>query len=141
MADFTYGPVEFMLIGFAGSRPGPEVVGAILNLIESDTAKLLDMVFASRSSDGELTVLELEEVADDFGLAGLEIDELGLAGEDDIDEFADQIEPGTSAALLVVEHVWAREFAAALYRAGGQVLYSQRIPAPAVNELVGSLGD
>jgi hypothetical protein len=32
--------------------------------------------------------------------------------------------------------VWAREFAETLYRAGGQVLQTERIPAPVVNELV-----
>ncbi|HEV7957215.1 MAG TPA: DUF6325 family protein [Marisediminicola sp.] len=136
MADFEYGPVELYLIGFSGERPGQDVVDAILKLVDSDTVRLLDLLFVSRDQDGEVTVLELEEIADQFGLTGLEVVELGLAGEEDVDDLADAIEPGTSAALLVVEHVWAREFAETLYRAGGQVLQTERIPAPVVNELV-----
>ncbi len=136
MADFEYGPVEILLIGFAGERPGPDVTGAIRDLLQSDTVRLLDLLFVTRSVAGDLVVLELEEVADEFGLVGLEVDEIGLAGEEDVDDLADEIAPGTSAALLVVEHAWARNFAQALYRAGGQVLRSERIPAPVVNEMV-----
>jgi uncharacterized membrane protein len=135
-AHLQHGPVEFFLIGFDGERPGPEVVDAILDLVRSDTLKLLDLVFATRSPDGELTVIEIEDVADDWGLTGLDGDELGLAGEEDITELADVIEPGTSAALLIVEHLWARRFADALYRAGGQVLLTQRIAAPDVDDLI-----
>jgi uncharacterized membrane protein len=136
VADFEYGPVELFLLGFDGERPGPNVVNAILDLVQSETVKLLDLLFVTRSQDGGLRVFELEEIADEYGLAGLEVDELGLAGEEDVDDLADAIEPGTSAALLVVEHLWARNFAEALYRAGGRVLQTERIPAPVVNELV-----
>jgi len=139
MADFEYGPVELFLIGFSGERPGREVVDAIDALVRSGTVNLLDLVFATRSKDGEVTVVELDEVADEYGLTGLEAIELGLAGEEDIAELAEAIEPGTSAALLVVEHAWARSFAQALDRAGGRVLQTERIPAPDVNELISAL--
>ena len=141
MAEFEYGPVEIFLIGFDGERPGPDVVNAIIELLESNTVTMLDLVFARRSKDGELTVFELEEIADEFGFVGIEAAELGLAGEDDIDELAEAIEPGTSAALLVVEHLWARNFAQALYTAGGRVLETVRIPAPVVNEMVAATNE
>ena len=141
MADFEYGPVEIFVIGFDGERPGPDVVDAILRLIEEDTVRLLDLLFVSRAEGGDLRVLELEEIADEYGLEGLDVVELGLAGSDDVDDIAAGIEPGTSAALLVVEHVWAREFAEALYRAGGRVLQTERIPAPVVNEMVAATSE
>lgn len=137
--EFRYGPVEVYLIGFSGERPGREVVDAILDLIESGSVRLLDLLFVSRSSAGELTVLELEEIVDKYGLEGLEIIELGLAGEDDINDLAAAIEPETSAVVLVVEHVWARKFAETLFRAGGRVLQTERIPAPVVNEVVAAV--
>lgn len=135
-ADFGYGPVEVFLIGFDGERPGREIVDAILDLIRSGSVRLLDLLFVSRARDGELTVLELEEIADQIGLTGLEVVELGLAGEEDVEDLADVITPGTSAALLVVEHLWARRFAETLYRAGGTVLQTERIPAPIINDMV-----
>jgi Family of unknown function (DUF6325) len=136
MADFEYGPVELFLIGFAGERPGPDVVAAILEVAESGSARLLDLVFVTKSLEGDVVALELEEIADDLGLVGLEVEQLGLAGEGDVEDFAEAVAPGTSAAVLVIEHVWARNFAQALYRAGGSVLLSERIPAPVINELV-----
>jgi Family of unknown function (DUF6325) len=139
MAEFEYGPVEFYLIGFSGDRPGPAVLDAIVDLVRADTLRLLDLLFVARSQDDEVRVLELETVAEDFGLSDLQVSEPGLAGEEDINELADAIPPGTSAAVLVVEHLWARSFAETLYNAGGQVLRTQFIPAPVVNALVGAM--
>jgi Family of unknown function (DUF6325) len=139
MAEFEYGPVEFYLIGFSGDRPGPAVLDAIVDLVRADTLRLLDLLFVARSQDDEVRVLELEAVAEDYGLGDLQVSEPGLAGEEDINELADAIPPGTSAAVLVVEHLWARSFAETLYNAGGQVLRTQFIPAPVVNALVGAM--
>ena len=52
----------------------------------------------------------------------------GLLGEDDRADAAGALEPGTSAALLVYENVWAAPFAAAVRRSGGQLVASGRIP-------------
>lgn len=139
MAEFEFGPVEFYLIGFSGDRPGPAVLDAIVDLVRADTLRLLDLLFVARSQDNEVRVLELESVADDYGLGDLQVSEPGLAGEEDINELADAIPPGTSAAVLVVEHLWARSFAETLYNAGGLVLRTQFIPAPVVNALVGAM--
>ncbi|WP_243399895.1 DUF6325 family protein [Arthrobacter glacialis] len=76
-ANFKYGSVEVCLIGFAGERPGTEVVDAILDLVQAGSVRLLDLLFVSRSRDGDLRVLEREEIADAYGLAGLEVVELG----------------------------------------------------------------
>lgn len=136
MTDFEYGPVEVYLIGFAGERPGREVVDAVVDLVRGDAVALLDLVFVSKSLQGDVTVVEADEVADGYGLDGLDPAEPGLAGQEDIDELAEAIEPGTSAVTLVVEHRWARAFAEALHRADGLVLRTERIPAPVVNRLV-----
>lgn len=138
-ASFEYGPVEIYLIGFDRERPGPDVVTALRELIQSGSVRLLDLLFVSRSPDGELRILELEETVDHLGLEGIEILELGLAGEEDVEDLAIGVAPGTSAALLVVEHVSVRNFAEALYRAGGSVLQMERIPAPVVNEMVAAV--
>ena len=135
-ARFEYGPVEIYLIGFDRERPGPQVVSALSDLIRSGSVRLLDVLFVTRSEEGELTVLEAEEVEGQFGLDGIEVLEVGLAGEEDVDDLAVVVEPGPTAALLVVEHASVRRFAEALYRAGGSVLHMDRIPAPVVNEMV-----
>ncbi|WP_344058468.1 DUF6325 family protein [Microbacterium pumilum] len=131
MTTFDYGPIEFYAIGFDGDRPGPEILQAIDDLVASGTVNVLDLVFATRSEDGELTVLELSDTVDDAEVPSLDL--VGLASDDDIAELTDGVAPGTSAAILVVELLWAKAFASALFDAGGVVLAREGIPAPIVN--------
>jgi hypothetical protein len=56
----------------------------------------------------------------------------GVLGDEDIEEAAAALEPGTSAALLVYENRWAGPFASAVRRSGGQLVATGRIPVQAV---------
>jgi NAD(P)-dependent dehydrogenase (short-subunit alcohol dehydrogenase family) len=56
----------------------------------------------------------------------------GLLGDDDVQEAAKALEPGTSAALLVYENCWAAPFAKAVRESGGQLVANGRIPVQAV---------
>lgn len=131
MTTFDYGPIELYAIGFDGDRPGPAILQAVDDLVASGTVNVLDLVFVTRSLDGELSILELSDTSDDAGVPALDL--AGLAGEDDIAALAEGVTPGSSAAVLVVELLWAKAFAGALYDAGGAVLAREGIPAPVVN--------
>jgi hypothetical protein len=131
MTTFDYGPIDFYAIGFTGDRPGPGVLQAIDDLVTAGTVNLLDLVFARRDLDGELEVLELSDTLDDGDVPSLDL--AGLAHEEDIEVLAASVPPGASAAILVVELLWAKAFAAALFDAGGFVVGRQGIPAPLVN--------
>lgn len=136
MEQFTYGPVEILLISFDGDRPGPALREALLDLIEEETITLLDLVFVARSAAGDLRIVEVEELPEKAQLPDLELGELGLAGLEDVEALAGQLLPGTSAAVLVVELTWARHFASVLAASGGAVLHHERIPATAVNAVL-----
>ena len=56
----------------------------------------------------------------------------GLLGEDDLQEAAAALEPGTSAAVLVWENRWAAPVAAALRRSGRQLVANGRLPVQAI---------
>jgi hypothetical protein len=56
----------------------------------------------------------------------------GLLNHEDIQEAANVLEPGTSAAVLVWENRWAAPVAVALRRSGGQLVASGRIPIQAI---------
>ena len=71
-------------------------------------------------------MLELSDTTDDAGVPALDL--AGLASEEDIADLAAEVAPGTSAAILVVELLWAKAFAGALFDAGGAVLARQRHP-------------
>ena len=131
MTEFDYGPIDFYLIGFSGHRPGPAVLEAIDDLVAEGIVNLLDLVFVSRAPDGELTVMELSDTTDADGVPALALP--GLAGQEDIDAMAARVPPGASAAVLVVELLWAKRFAARLFDAGGFVVARDGVPAPLVN--------
>ena len=141
MADFEYGPVEMLLIGFEGERPGPAVVEAIADLIEGGLVRLLDLTFISRNELGEVSTVEIEDVSDEYGFGGVELEATGLAADEDIAEFAEAIPFGTSAALGVVELVWAKHLASKLAQSNGTVLAFERIPAPVVNAALAELAE
>lgn len=134
MSEFQYGPVELHLVGFEGERPDPGVVEALADLLESGLLRLLDVVLISRSEDGDVTVTEIDDATDGFG--DLVIGAVGLAGEEDIADFAEHVPPGASAALFVLELVYARTLASRLDASGAVLLRSERIPAPIVNAIV-----
>ena len=54
-----------------------------------------------------------------------------VLSEQDVADLAQTIEPGSSAAVLVWENLWAAPFGAAV-RVGGQLAASGRIPIQAV---------
>ena len=134
MTDFEYGPVEMILAGFDGDEPNPGVIEAIADLVDAGTVRLLDLVYISRSDDGELAYIEVEDAPESFGFGQIDLTASGMAGADDMREFGDGLAPGTSALLLVVELTWAKSLASRLAEAGGYVVDAKRIPAPIVNE-------
>ena len=133
MAEFKFGPVELYVVGFEGDRPSPGVIGALVDLVGQGIVRLLDFVIIAKSEDGAITVTEIEAEAEAYGFVDVEIVAAGIAGDEDIDEVAELIPPGASAALVALELVYARTLAEQVAQSGGVVLRSERIPAPVVN--------
>lgn len=135
MNDFRYGPVEYYLVGFEGRHPDPSIFGALDDLVDAGTVRLLDVVVLAKSDDGRIEIFDLEE-GDIPGLNELEPLAPGLAGDEDIEMLAEAVPPGNSAAIVVLELAFARTLAESLARAGGEVLRTERIPAPVVNAMM-----
>ncbi|MBA8816958.1 putative membrane protein [Microbacterium halimionae] len=136
MAEFEYGPVELHLIGFEGDRPAPGVIAAITDLIDSGLVRLLDFIIVSKSEDGEVTAIEIDDDTDRYGFGGVELAEIGIAGTEDIEELAAMIPAGSSAAVVAYEMAWAKRLAQTFAASGSVLLHSERIPAPVVNALL-----
>ena len=129
MAEFTYGPVELHLVAFDGDRPDPTVIEALVELVEAGTIRLLDFTIVSKSDDGAVSVVEIED--DDYAF---DLAEIGITGDEDIEELAVTLVPGSSAAIVAFELVWAKQLAEKLAASGSVILRSERIPAPIVND-------
>ena len=78
---------------------------------------------------------------DDSELGDLRRHEAELAmvlSEQDVIDLTETIEPGSSAAVLVWENLWAAPVGAAIRHAGGQLVASGRIPTQAVLAVIES---
>jgi dihydroorotase-like cyclic amidohydrolase len=123
------GPIDYILVEWPGGQPNGEVAPHLIDLVDRGLIRVLDLIFLAKDEDGTIRGIEVGE------LAGLEVFEgasSGLIGDDDIEEAASVMEPGTAAALLVFENSWAAPFATAVRRSGGQLVSSGRIPIQAV---------
>jgi hypothetical protein len=141
VTDFEYGPAEFIVAQFEDDRPSPAVVQAILDLVASGTVRLLDLLFVSRAPNGDVEIVEFDDVGDEYGFGEVTLEASGLAGSEDVDDITELLDPGTSGAIIVLEHTWAKELANRFFAAGGSVVHTERIPAPVVNAVLSEAAD
>jgi hypothetical protein len=124
------GPVDYMIVSFPGNQFKGEIAPALAKLVESGTIRIIDLAFVGKSASGDIVAMELTdidpEVRKGFEKAGVEVN--GLFNEEDLHAAGEELEPNSSAALLVWENVWAREVAQAMRNAGGELLDFERLP-------------
>ena len=105
----------------------------MVDLVEREIIRVLDLAFITKAEDGSIAGLEVSELAQEVEeMKVFEGATTGLLTDEDTAEAAAALEPGTSAALLVFENRWAAPFASAVRRSGGQLVASGRIPVQAV---------
>jgi Family of unknown function (DUF6325) len=124
------GPVEYLIVAFPGNRFRGEIAPALADLVEAGTIRLIDVAFVGKDEDGEVVTFELTDLDPEVreGLERLGIEVTGLLNEDDLAAAGEELEPNSSAALLVWEDVWAREVAQAMRDAGGVIFDFGRLP-------------
>jgi hypothetical protein len=124
------GPVDYMIVAFPGNEFRGEIAPALADLVEKGTIRIIDLAFVGKNAKGEIVAFELTDL-DPEVRAGLEkagVEVSGLFNEDDLMSAGEELEPNTSAALLVWENVWARDVAQKMRDAGGVLLDFERLP-------------
>ena len=124
------GPVDYMIVAFPGNQFRGEVAPELGRLVENRTIRVIDLAFVGKYAEGKIVAFELTDLEPDireaFEKADVEVS--GLFNEDDLMAAGEELEPNTSAALLVWENVWARDIAQKLRDAGGVLLDFERLP-------------
>ena len=124
----TTAPVEYIIVGFPGNKFNGQIAPELIALVESGTVKVLDLIFIGKDAEGNVLSFEIDELEDLAGFGGLDGEVGGLISPEDIEFAASQLEPDSSAALLIWEDLWAAPFAAAVLDSGGVLLEGARIP-------------
>jgi hypothetical protein len=124
------GPVEYLIVAFPGNRFTGEIAPALARQVEAETIRIIDIAFVGKDENGEIAAFELSDLDPEVreGLESLGAPSGGLFNEDDLMAAGEELEPNTSAALLVWEDVWAREIAQSMRDAGGILLDHDRVP-------------
>jgi uncharacterized membrane protein len=148
-----FGPVQMLVLGFDRAKFEGKVAPELERLKEAGIVRLLDLLFVRKPEGGELEVVQTSDLthdeAVDFGamigalvglgsgdeeqmlaaaVAGADALEDGhLFGEEEVWYVADAIPEGTSAAIALIEHVWAIPLRDKLIEAGGSVLADEWI--------------
>ena len=136
------GPIDYLVVEFPADRqPDGSALPILRELVERGIIRVLDLAFVRKEADGSLAGIEI----DDVGFAG-EIDvtlfaeaSSDLLKETDLEEAASILEPGCSAAVLVYENRWATPFAAALRHSGARLVATGRIPVQGLLDNLESL--
>jgi hypothetical protein len=128
------GPIDYVVLEWAGDQPVTgEVMPLLLDLVDRGIIRILDIAFLVKAEDGSVAAIDFAELAQKSAdLAQFEGASSGVIGQDELEEAASALEPGTVAGVLVWENRWAAPVAVALRRSGGQLVASGRIPVQAL---------
>ena len=129
------GPVDYVLIEFANDQLTGGAAQAIVDLVDQGIISVYDILVVGKGADGEVNSLDL--AGDDPELGGFEAlawARSGLLTDDDMQDAAGAMEPGTLAVVILYENTWAIPFITAATQAGGQVIASSRLAAQDVSD-------
>jgi uncharacterized membrane protein len=123
-------PVDYMIVAFPGNEFKGEIAPALADLVEKGTIRIIDLAFVAKDADGNIGAFELTDIDPDVrqGFENMGVEVNGLFNEDDLQAAGEELEPNSSAALLVWENLWARDVAQAIRNAGGELLDFERLP-------------
>jgi hypothetical protein len=134
----TLGPLEYLVIGFEGNKNfDGSIAREIENVVNKGIISLVDVVFVGRADNGDAVVLELDNKDDPryAAFAPLLKNRMGLFTQEDVQELAGSMPPGTSGLILLFEHRWAVSVKEALQSAGGFLVARTVIPPEVVEEV------
>jgi Family of unknown function (DUF6325) len=135
-ADVELGPVDYLVVAFPADKAdfSGQMASELRALMDSNTVRLLDLLLLTKDLDGSVEGAELRDAADSVvgQLRAAEADLAVLLAESDVEEIGQVLEPGSTAAVLVWENIWAAPFGAAVRRSGGQLVTSGRVPTQAI---------
>jgi len=132
----TYGPIDFIALEFKGNQFKGEILPALLELIQKKIVRVIDFIVVLKDNEGKHRALELEQLEDEVVriFDPLEVEISGIIQVEDIEMIAAELEKNTTAAILLIENLWAVRFGEAAVRANGRMVMFQRIPFEVVNE-------
>lgn len=133
----TAGPLEYLVVRFEGNHFTGEILPELRNLRDRGLVRVVDLLFIQKDKDGMVSIREIsdlnEEDARRYGpIAGDLHDFLSL---EDIENVAGRVPNNSSAAIALLEHIWATRLRDTILKARGEVLEAGFVPMAEVEAL------
>jgi hypothetical protein len=140
-SDLEVGPIDFLAVELPEARVNGEGFKVMLDLVERGIIRILDLRAAMVGEGGTVTAMALADLDGDgeLDLAVFQGASSGLLDDEDLEQSASLVKPGSAVAVVMYENTWAGPMVAALRRNGAEVLASGRIPAQDVIEALDAL--
>ncbi len=128
------GPVDYVVVGFpaGASNFTGEMAKELLALVDAGTIRVVDILILTKDENGAVEAMELSDVGELGELQAIEAELAELLAEEDVEQLAAAMEPGSTAGVLIWENLWAAPFAAAARHSGGKLIATGRIPIQAI---------
>jgi hypothetical protein len=149
------GPVQMLVLGFSEPNFTGKIAAELDRLREHEFVKIVDALVVQKDADGNITALQVSDLSQDeaiemgeiagalvgFGYGTDEAVEAGaeagaeamadghLIPEEEAWYVADAIPNGSTAAIVLLEHLWAIPLRDAIVDAGGIALADEWIHA------------
>lgn len=138
----TYGPIEFIVLGFPGNKFSGKIMPELEALVNNKIVRILDLTFVKKDEKGEVQFLEFNDLTPEettlFDRVGGEI--YGVISQEDMKAAAAAMPDNSSAALIVWENIWAVKFREAALAANGVVLAHARLAADVMEKALAEGG-
>jgi hypothetical protein len=128
------GPIDYLIVEFpeGHSHFTGEAAAQLIKLHDAGIVRVMDLLFVTKDEDGNIDATELSDLAELGEFAQIEAQLAETLAEDDIVNLAVAMRPGSIAAVLIYENLWAAPFASAVRHQGGQLIAAGRIPVQAM---------
>ena len=128
------GPVDYVIVEFPPGAQNFTGEGAeeLIRLHDAGIIRIMDILILVKNEDGSIDAQELSDLPELGELRQIEGQLAQTLAEEDVENLAAAMDPGSVAGVLVYENVWAAPFASAMRRAGGQLIANGRIPIQAI---------
>jgi uncharacterized membrane protein len=148
MREIMYGPMQLLVIVFDNPSFHGQIRQELESVMEKGMIRLIDLLFVWKNENGDITSMEASQLNEEekmrfgavvgglmgYGAGGEEGAREGMeAGilaavednygitEEDIMEIKEDIPEGTAAAILIIEHLWAKKLKQSISDAGGRI--------------------
>jgi uncharacterized membrane protein len=128
--------MSYLAFEFEGNKFKGDIMPDLMAMVEKGIIRILDLVVVLKDKSAKVSTRELIELdpADIIVLNPLKSQIKGLFSTEDIEAIGALIRPNTTAALLLIEHLWAAKFFKDVKAANGRLVDNQFIPAILVQE-------